>query len=95
MARKKTKTGRRRVRFEIAAGPGHRVFVAGTFNGWDPEATPLKDRDGTGRYTRAVLLEPGRYEYKFVVDGVWCVDPDCPRWLPNDLGTLNSVLEIS
>ena len=95
MARtKRTKRGRRRVRFEYRAEPGHRVCVAGSFNGWDPRRTVLVDRTGKGDYSRAVLLVPGRYEYKFVVDGVWCVDPENPRWVPNEFGTLNSVLDL-
>ena len=42
-----SKTGKRRVQFEIVAAPGSEVFVAGSFNGWDPTATPLRDKDAT------------------------------------------------
>lgn len=95
MAKKpRSKTGRRRVRFAFRADPGSRVCVAGTFNGWDPDKTVLRDRTGRGEYVRQVLLDPGRYEYKFVVNGVWCVDPENPHWVPNEFGTLNSVLDL-
>ncbi|MDF1556388.1 MAG: glycogen-binding domain-containing protein [Deferrisomatales bacterium] len=89
-----SKTGKRRMWFEITATPGSEVCVAGSFNGWDPTATPLTDKGSNGLYRRAVLLPPGRYEYKFVVNGTWCVDPDCTDWQANELGSLNSVLEV-
>lgn len=76
------------------------VFLAGTFNGWDPTATPLTRRaDGT--WAVALDLPPGRYEYKFVVDGRWCCEPGCeepaagcPDCVPNPFGTMNRVLEV-
>ena len=89
-----SKTGRRRICFEFNATPGSEVCVAGSFNGWDPSATPLKDKDAAGRYRRTMLLSPGHYEYKFVVNGTWCVDPRCDDWRANDLGALNSVLDV-
>jgi len=52
------------------------VSLAGNFNNWDANATPLvKDEEGTWRVV--VELTPGDYEYKFVVNGGdWMVDPD-------------------
>ena len=76
------------------------VCVAGTFNRWDPAATPLTRRaDGT--WAATLDLPPGRYEYKFVVDGRWCCEPGgeepgpgCPGCVPNGLGTMNRVVEV-
>jgi 1,4-alpha-glucan branching enzyme len=90
-----SKTGKRRIRFECSAAPGSEVCVAGSFNDWDPAATPLRETDSAGLYRRNLLLPPGRYEYKFVVNGTWCVDPLCTHWQANDLGSLNSVLEVA
>jgi 1,4-alpha-glucan branching enzyme len=87
--------GRKRVRFELYAEPHSEVFLAGTFNEWSPTARKLDDRKGNGHYTTSLMLAPGRYEYKFVINGVWCVDPDCPEWVSNELGSLNSVLHIA
>lgn len=76
------------------------VFLAGTFNGWDPTATPMVLGDG-GQWAISLALAPGRYEYKFVVDGEWCCEPDCTapspeclRCIMNDFGTMNRVLEV-
>src|SRR5689334_22146714 len=51
----------------------HEVFVAGSFNSWNPCSTPLTNI-GRGRWVKELSLAPGRYEYQFVVDG---------RWMPN------------
>jgi 1,4-alpha-glucan branching enzyme len=88
------RTGRRRVDFRFHAAPGDTVCAAGEFNGWDPQAWPLADRKGDGSFTRIAYLPAGRYEYKFVLNGVWCVDPANPEWAPNSLGSLNSVLHV-
>lgn len=55
------------------------VHLAGDFNEWNTTATPLSDPDGDGTWTTVIQLDPGRYEYKFVVDGgTWVADPDNP-----------------
>ena len=88
-------TGRRKVRFEYAGEPGSAVFVAGSFNDWNPGRHALKDRESKGKYSTTIPLLPGRYEYKFVIDGIWCVDPKCGDWTPNDHGSLNSVVTVT
>lgn len=85
---------RKRVVLTIDVGPGKCVSVAGNFNDWDPTSKQLTDKGGSGVYSCALLLKPGTYEYKFVIDGVWCVDTGNPHFTPNDLGTLNSVLIV-
>ncbi|MFN2168353.1 MAG: glycogen-binding domain-containing protein [Anaerolineae bacterium] len=84
---------RRRVRFQIRADRGSQVWLAGSFNDWNTTSHRLKYRDGL--HSLNVLLPPGRYEYKFIVDGVWCVDPDCKEWSANEHGSLNSVLTVA
>ena len=91
---RKTVAGRKRATFKLQAEPGCKVFVAGSFNNWDTGTHPLTDKDGTGAYALTILLLPGVYEYKFWVDGVWCVDPACADWVQNSLGTLNSLLRV-
>lgn len=88
------KSAKKRVTFTLAADAGSEVFLAGDFNNWDPAAKPMADKDGTGVYSTVVTLAPGEYEYKFVINGIWCVDPNCREWRQNSLGTLNSVLHV-
>ena len=76
------------------------VFVAGTFNAWQPIALPLK-RGDAGDWNTTLDLRPGRYEYKFIVDGEWCCEAGCEHeyrgcanCVPNEFGTMNRVLEV-
>jgi 1,4-alpha-glucan branching enzyme len=89
---KSAKTGRKRVKFTTEAKDGSTVYVAGTFNEWNPAKNRLRMKDGV--YTTTLLVPRGRHEYKFIVDGVWCLDPKCSEWVPNDVGSLNSVLTV-
>lgn len=94
MAAASSTKGRRRVVFGVRSAPGSEVYVAGTFNNWSPKQKRLKDAKGDGVYSAALLLPTGRHEYKFVVNGVWSVDPECPQWVQNELGSLNSVIHV-
>ena len=77
------------------------VCVAGTFNDWNPTATPLT-RQADGTWAVPPDLPPGRHEYKFVVDGEWCCEPGCetayhgcPKCVPNPFGTMNRFVEVT
>jgi hypothetical protein len=65
------------VRFVYPDSSAQQVFLAGDFNGWSQTATPL-DREGSG-FTTRVFLDPGTYEYKFLVDGGWRTDAGNPE----------------
>ena len=93
-APRKVKTGTRRVTFQVRADPGSDVFLAGDFNEWNPAAKPMTDPKGAGAFSTTLSLAPGIYQYKFVINGTWCVDPDCTDWVQNSLGTLNSVRKV-
>ena len=73
--------------------------MAGDFNAWNTEATPMKKGRG-GKWAVYLDLPPGRYEYKFVVDGEWCCEPGCgasgkcAQCVVNEFGTMNRVVEI-
>ena len=68
------------------------VSVCGEFNGWSPQANPM-ERRGEGRWQTVLALKPGRYQYKFVIDGQWMPDPGAKQNVRNPFGTLNSVVE--
>jgi 1,4-alpha-glucan branching enzyme len=74
-------------------GPGARkVALCGEFNGWSREATPMQ-LGSKGVWEAAVALSPGRYEYKYVVDGEWLPDPNAET-TPNVYGSINSVIRV-
>jgi 1,4-alpha-glucan branching enzyme len=69
------------------------LFVAGTFNDWRPDATPLQPQT-SGLWTVELELAPGDYEYLFVVDGCWRLDPGANKTAPNPFGGRNAVLRV-
>jgi len=81
------------VEFRISAPNANWVGVAGDFNSWNPASlTAKKDRNGLWKATASMPY--GTYEYKFVVDGNWILDPKCSRRSTNNLGSENSVLVV-
>ena len=84
---------RRRIVFSFSAPEAQNVSLVGNFNNWDYTKTMKKDKDGL--WTSRVDLEPGKYEYRFLVDGEWQDDPKCQIRQENTYGTQNCILEIS
>ncbi|MGO8677506.1 MAG: hypothetical protein ACLQVX_16745 [Limisphaerales bacterium] len=82
-----------RVSLELVKPGASRVFVAGSFNGWKPEQTPLFHR-GNGHWVGDLAVSAGRYEYLFVVDGQWLPDPSAKESVQNPFGGKNSVLVV-
>lgn len=80
--------------FTIHAEKGKAVYLAGEFNKWDPTAKKMAFKAKSGIYTATVKLAPGEYQYKFVVDGTWCADPENANSVKNDQGTFNSVIVV-
>lgn len=79
----------------VADAPGaNKVSLAGDFNNWSPEATPMTPSDGGEAFKALLPLAPGRYRYRFVVDGQWCRDPHNTSVETNPFGDLNSVIEV-
>lgn len=89
----KTKTKRRRVNFSFEAPDANKVVLGGDFNNWNIRAHPMKYEGGV--WKKVLMLEPGRYEYKFLVDGQWRNDPNNDQTCANCFGTHNNVLVIS
>ena len=94
------RTNNQKIHLSCHAPEAKAVFVAGTFNDWKPDAAPLH-RQSNGAWDLQVALAPGRYEYKFVVDGEWSCEPgaehenrDDPKYCADEFGTMNRVLEV-
>ena len=68
--------------------------MAGTFNDWRPGVTPTVSL-GDGRWVKVLVLRPGVYEYRLMVDGEWMPDPRASETAPNPFGEMNSVLEVN
>ena len=85
---------RRKVKFSIEAPEAAQVNLMGDFNGWNLKTHPMKN-DGNGVWARTLMLPAGKYEYKFLIDGHWDVDPANDQTCPNKYGTVNSVIYLS
>jgi len=84
---------KRRICLGLYAPEAQAVFVAGSFNGWQPSAMPLQKQSG-GRWVVELMIESGRHEYRFVVDGQWTDDPLSSAYVSNPFGGLNCVLVV-
>ena len=70
------------------------VQIAGDFNNWQPDKTPMQKVGESGVWQTEVNLPTGRYRYRLVVDGQWQQDPYNELTELNPFGGFNSVLEI-
>ena len=88
-------TDREVVRFELSAPRASHVALVGSFNEWNPVATPLSREPATGKWVVSLRLPPGRHVYAFVVDGDVTADPSAPRAADDDFGSPSSVVLVS
>ena len=78
--------------FTLEAPDAARVQLAGDFNGWVLDGN---DMSPLGRvWKKVVKLRPGRYQYRYVVDGVWQRDPLNPAVEPSPYSGHNSILVV-
>ena len=85
----------RKHRFAISAPGAKEAYLVGDFNGWAPGATKLRRAPKTAdTVVTGIELAPGRYEFKYIIDGQWCCCPHSERTV-SPIGTENSVIEVS
>ncbi len=78
------------VTFTIEAPGAERVLLAGDFNDWALDGSEMDPIDGV--WTKVIKLLPGRYRYRYVVDGRWQNDPSNAAVEPNPYGGHDSIL---
>ncbi|HTL54800.1 MAG TPA: glycogen-binding domain-containing protein [Candidatus Limnocylindrales bacterium] len=92
MARK-VETSRKQT-FRFAAPGALSVLLAGDFTHWQQAPIPMqKGKDGL--WSASVELPPGKHNYRFIVDGEWCDDPECTLRVPNPYGGENMVRQVA
>ena len=72
----------------------NRLQLAGDFNNWMPDHN-VETRNVNGHWQKVFTAEPGVYEYRLLIDGKWQSDPTNPSEVPNELGGINSLLQVS
>ncbi|HKP87182.1 MAG TPA: glycogen-binding domain-containing protein, partial [Blastocatellia bacterium] len=79
--------------FKLKGYPNARIVaLAGSFNDWNQSRT-LFAKEGDGWVCR-INLAPGKYTYKFIVDGDWIIDPANPISEDDGHGNNNSILVV-
>uniref|UniRef100_A0A0D9VXL0 AMP-activated protein kinase glycogen-binding domain-containing protein n=1 Tax=Leersia perrieri TaxID=77586 RepID=A0A0D9VXL0_9ORYZ len=74
----------------VWSNPASEVLLTGSFDGWTSQRR--MERSERGIFFLNLRLYPGRYEIKFIVDGVWKNDPLRP--LVNNHGHENNLLTV-
>ncbi len=78
------------VTFTIEAPDAEHVHLAGDFNNWTLDGSAMEPMGGV--WKKVVKLPPGRYRYRYVVDGRWQNDPLNAAVEPSPYGGDDSVL---
>lgn len=80
------------VQFRLDAENASTVSLAGSFTDWEPSYRLRETAPGV--WSVLVPLEPGVYDYSFVVDGnEWVADPSAPQ-VDDSFGGTNSRLSL-
>jgi hypothetical protein len=70
-----------------------KVFLAGSFNNWLTYEQPMEKTKSGWEVT--CELKPGKYYYKFIVDGHWMKDPNNLKGESDGVNSQNSVLYVT
>jgi 1,4-alpha-glucan branching enzyme len=91
---KKSKAIAKEIEFNFFAPLSKKVLLGGDFNKWKPARTSLKGSK-KGVWSTSLSLKPGRYEYRFLIDGKWENDNQRQTELVgNSFGETNNVLIV-
>jgi chromosome partitioning protein len=82
------------VMFTLDAPGAAEVAVTGEFTRWSRQGVTLVRDERDGLWKAVVDIEPGEYEYRFIVDGVWMRDPGNQDYVRNEFGQENSLLVV-
>ncbi len=86
----------KRAKFVFTFDPKNKVYrdvrITGQMNNWNRNATPLSMKAGV--WQAELDLNPGRYQYLLILDGIEGLDPNNPEKVDNNIGGFNSVLTL-
>ncbi len=80
--------------FVLNAPNARNVYLTGEFTNWSSEGIRMEKDERAGLWKAVLHLEPGEYEYRFILDGVWIKDPDNTDSVLNEFGQENSLLIV-
>ncbi|MCX5686677.1 MAG: AAA family ATPase [Candidatus Omnitrophica bacterium] len=80
--------------FAINAPNAREIYLVGDFNQWKIDDRARLSRSEGGLWEKRLGLTPGKYRYKFVVDGEWVIDSQNSEREQNMFGTFDSVAKL-
>ena len=80
--------------FQLIEPNAEEVYLVGDFTDWEENPILLK-RQNDGIWKATVPLQPGAYQYRFMVDGQWRDDIKCHHRAPNPFGGENCVRQVA
>jgi hypothetical protein len=83
-----------RARFRVRAPQATEVSVVGSWDDWTAPGTALSPTKEPGLWEAWLALPPGTHRYRFMVDGHTVRPPDAPRYMADDFGGEDAVLEV-
>lgn len=89
----KETTSKKTVEFVFHSPEAKSVCLAGEFNDWNIESIHMK-KENEKDWKTTIDLPPGRYEYKYFVDGAWAEDTPDAEITSNAFGTKNFVIHV-
>lgn len=88
---KKSSKIKHKVKFDPKGKKYSKVQIKGEMNAWNPNNTNLILSEGF--WETEFEVEPGTYQYLFVIDGIEMLDQENPEKISNGMGGFNSVLK--
>jgi chromosome partitioning protein len=80
--------------FTLNAPNAKNVYLTGEFTNWSREGIRMEKDERSGLWKTVLHLEPGEYEYRFIVDGIWIKDANNTDSVLNEFGQENSLLIV-
>jgi len=79
--------------FQVTLPEASSVALTGDFNGWDHSANPMK-KSRTGAWKAELKLNPGEYQFRYLVNEYEWVNDDEAPVVANAFGTYNSLVKV-
>jgi hypothetical protein len=83
-----------RVRLRVRAAGATAVTVIGSWDGWEAPGRPLSATRQPGLWEAWIELPPGPQRYRFLVDGTAMRPSAAPRYVPDDFGGEDAVIDM-
>jgi 1,4-alpha-glucan branching enzyme len=85
---------KKRVHFRLEAAKAKQVSLVVQLNRFEKRKYPMNKEDNHGHWKKILVLPPGRYRYRFSVDGRWVNDPENERKLLEPGGSVENELLV-